>query len=151
MTGREALRESFDQQLREVGITILFVGNHVIDFEGDDKASGHVYCRAEVQDGERWIHQAILYRDRYRRCDGQWYFVRRLHRLWYGLEAPTSPIQQPDARHGHPWRFNITPILGRYARTELVCPIPGRCDKIQLKCPMLNHLAGRALHKRQNL
>ncbi len=28
------------------------------------------------------------------------------------------------ARHGHPWVFNITPILGRYARTELVCPIP---------------------------
>jgi len=31
----------------------------------------------------------------------------------------------PSARHGHPWRFNITPILGRYARTELVCPVPG--------------------------
>ena len=28
------------------------------------------------------------------------------------------------SRHGHPWVFNITPILGRYARTELVCPIP---------------------------
>ncbi len=95
--GREALRDSFDQQLREIGVTILFVGNHVIDFEGEDEASGHVYCRAEVQDGERWIHQAILYRDRYRRCGERWYFVRRLHRLWYGLEAPTSPIQQPDA------------------------------------------------------
>jgi ketosteroid isomerase-like protein len=95
--GRQALRESFDQQLREVGVTILFVGNHVIDFESPDEASGHVYCRAELQDGERWIQQAILYRDRYRRCDGRWYFVRRLHRLWYGVEASVNPLQQPPA------------------------------------------------------
>ena len=32
--------------------------------------------------------------------------------------------EEDPTRHGHPWRFNITPILGRYARTELVCPIP---------------------------
>ena len=28
-------------------------------------------------------------------------------------------------RHGHPWVFNITPILGRCVRMQLVCPIPG--------------------------
>ena len=30
--GRDALREFFERSLREVGVTILFVGNHVIDF-----------------------------------------------------------------------------------------------------------------------
>jgi ketosteroid isomerase-like protein len=96
--GRDALRASFKEQLRAVGVTILFVGNHLIDFEGEENALGHVYCKAEIQDGERWIKQAILYRDRYRCCQGQWYFVRRLHRLWYGVEASTSPLAQAPAR-----------------------------------------------------
>ena len=95
--GRDALRRSFEEQLRAVGVTILFVGNHLIDFEADDLAQGHVYCRAEVQDGDRWVQQAILYRDRYRRCDGRWYFIRRLHKLWYGVEAPSNPLAQPPA------------------------------------------------------
>ena len=102
--GREALRESFEGQLRDVGVTILFVGNRVIDFETEKDAQGHVYCRAEVQDGDRWINQAILYRDRYRRCDGNWYFVRRLHRLWYGVEASFNPLSLPPAN----WPENQT-------------------------------------------
>ena len=103
-TGREALRENFERQLREVGVTILFVGNHVIEFEQKDVASGQVYCRAEVEDGDRWIHQAILYTDRYRRCDGRWYFVRRQHRLWYGAESHANPLGQAPAR----WPENHT-------------------------------------------
>ena len=96
-TGREALRRNFDVQLRGVGVTILFVGIHVIDFEDDAHAHGIVYCKGEIQDGERWISQAIQYRDRYARRDGRWYFVRRRHLLWYGLEQPRSPLAQPPA------------------------------------------------------
>ena len=44
--GRDALRVSFEQQLREVGVTILFVGNHLIDFEGDEAALGHAAAAA---------------------------------------------------------------------------------------------------------
>ena len=33
--GREALRTFFDRSLRDVGVTILFVGNHVIDFDDE--------------------------------------------------------------------------------------------------------------------
>lgn len=95
--GRDALRASFEQQLRGVGITILFVGNHVIDFEDADHARGVVYCKAEIQDAERWIHQAIQYRDRYERRAGRWYFVRRVHLLWYGIEAGESPLGLPPA------------------------------------------------------
>ena len=65
--------------------------------EDYEAALGQVYCKAEVQDGDRWIHQAILYRDRYRRCQGRWYFARRLHRLWYGVEASVSPLGQAPA------------------------------------------------------
>src|SRR5690606_27730530 len=90
--GRDALREDFDRRLREVGVTILFVGNHLIDFDGDDRARGTVYCKAELQQGDRWLHQAILYRDAYERRDGGWLFVRRRHLLWYGSEVGANPL-----------------------------------------------------------
>jgi ketosteroid isomerase-like protein len=96
--GHAALREDFTRQLREVGITILFVGNHLIDFAGDDRASGVVYCKAEVQQGDRWLHQAIQYRDTYARRAGRWRFVRRRHLLWYGSEVGQSPLALPPAR-----------------------------------------------------
>jgi ketosteroid isomerase-like protein len=95
--GRDALRESFATSLRGVGITILNVGTHVIDLVDDDAATGHVYCKGEIQDGERWIHQAILYRDTYARRDGHWYFVRRRHELWYGAEVGINPLTLPPA------------------------------------------------------
>ena len=95
--GRAALRSSFDAQLREVGITILFVGNHVIEFDDDDHARGIVYCKGEIQDGDRWINQAIQYRDSYERRDQQWYFVRRVHLMWYGAELGQNPLGLPPA------------------------------------------------------
>jgi ketosteroid isomerase-like protein len=91
-SGRDALRDDFERQLRQVGITILFVGNHVIDFDDADHARGIVYCKAEIQHAKRWIQQAIRYDDSYQRRDGQWYFVRRRHRLFYGIELGDSPL-----------------------------------------------------------
>ena len=91
-TGREALRADFDRQLRAVGITILFVANHLIDFVDETHATGHVYCRAEIQEGERWIHQAIRYDDTYEKLDEQWLFVRRKHQLFYGVEPGQNPL-----------------------------------------------------------
>lgn len=90
--GRDALRASFDASLRGIGRSILNVGTHVIDLVDDDHATGHVYCKGEIQDRERWIHQAILYRDTYERRDGRWYFVRRIHELWYGAEVGVNPL-----------------------------------------------------------
>ena len=95
--GREALRASFDASLRTIGVSVLNVGTHVIDLEGPDDATGTVYCKAEIQDGERWIHQAIAYEDRYRRDDGRWHFVRRIHRLFYGAEVGVNPLGLPPA------------------------------------------------------
>jgi len=95
--GRAALRESFATSLKGVGRTILNVGTHAIDLVDDDHAVGHVYCKGEIQDGDRWIHQAILYRDTYERRDGHWYFVRRRHELWYGAEVGVNPLTLPPA------------------------------------------------------
>ncbi len=95
--GRDALRQSFDASLRGVGVTILNVGTHVIDLVDESHATGSVYCKGEIQDGERWIHQAILYRDTYERRAGHWFFVRRVHLLWYGAEVGVNPLALPPA------------------------------------------------------
>ena len=97
-SGREALRADFDGQLRAVGRSILNVGTHVIDVVDDGTATGFVYCRGEIEADGRWIHQAILYQDTYRRVDGEgWRFVRRVHRLWYGAEPGVNPLSLPPA------------------------------------------------------
>ena len=92
VTGQSALRENLAHQLSAVGVTILHVGTHQIDLHGPDEATGHVYCRAEVQDDDRWIHQSIRYDDRYGRVDGRWLFVRRHHQLFYGAEVGANPL-----------------------------------------------------------
>jgi hypothetical protein len=62
-------------------------------------------------------------------------------------DLPVTGLQP----QGSPYRFDITPILGRCARTQLVCPmrpsrlpwgfnimpILGRYARTQLICPML--------------
>jgi hypothetical protein len=100
-SGRDALRASFDRQLRATGVSFLQVGNHVVDFESDASASGVVYCRGEIQEGgrdsTRWIVQLIQYHDRYERRDGRWLFVRRKHLLVYGADLGQSPLGLPPA------------------------------------------------------
>ncbi len=91
------VRPMFERALREVQVTILNVGTHVIDFVDADQATGSVYCKAEIQDGKRWIHQAIRYDDTYVRRDGAWYFLRRDHQLFYGADVGTSPLGLPPA------------------------------------------------------
>ncbi|HZP16032.1 MAG TPA: nuclear transport factor 2 family protein [Nocardioides sp.] len=90
--GRDALRRSFDVSLRAIGVSILNVGTHLIDLVDDDNATGQVYCKAEIQDGDRWIHQAIVYSDTYQRRQDRWYFVRRVHELFYGAEVGVNPL-----------------------------------------------------------
>ena len=94
--GRDALRRSFETSLRGIGVSILHVGTHAIDVLDDEHATGLVYCKGEVEDGNRWVHQAIVYRDTYARRDGHWFFVRRVHELFYGVEV-RNPRDQPPA------------------------------------------------------
>lgn len=102
--GREALKASFessmylDQPGKAVRITILHVGNHVIDLDGPDHATGRVYCHGEMQRGDgTWFHQAIHYGDTYARVGGEWLFVRRKHELFYGVPLGERPNGQPPA------------------------------------------------------
>ena len=97
LTGRAALKGFFDRSLRDVGVTVLQVGGHVIDLDDADHAHGTVYCRGGIEQGDRWIEQAIAYLDTYERRDGRWLFVRRDHQLFYGVEAAERPLAQAPA------------------------------------------------------
>lgn len=113
-SGRAALRESFAESLSEVGVTILKVTTHTIDFPdpaanpdpaaspdpaadpdpvaSPDRATGMVYAHGDVQIGARWLHQAIRYDDRYERRDGIWYFSGRKHQLFYSVDVGQNPL-----------------------------------------------------------
>jgi len=95
--GRDALKASFREALLVPGIMVLNVGTHAIDLVDDDHATGIVYCKGEVQQGDRWIHQLVVYTDRYARRDGRWYFVRRRHELVYGADVGQNPLPLPPA------------------------------------------------------
>jgi hypothetical protein len=90
--GRDALRASFTDQLRDLGVTILLVSNHVITVVDDDHATGIVSCRGEIEMGDQWVVQAIQYHDSYERRDGGWLFARRRHLLFYGADMLERPI-----------------------------------------------------------
>lgn len=96
-SGPEAMKAFWVESLRAIGVSILFVGNHAIDFQDGEHATGLVYCRGQIQDGERWIEQAIQYRDAYEKRDGHWLFVKRKHVLWYGVETAERPLAQEPA------------------------------------------------------
>lgn len=99
---KEKWRQRFTRSMSGVRVTILLVGNHLIEFDGADEAHGLVYCRGYIEPVDdpptgRYLEQAILYRDTYRRVNGVWQFVARIHELWYGVETAERPLAQPLA------------------------------------------------------
>jgi hypothetical protein len=96
MDGHYVRSPDFDRWLG-LGATILFVGNHRIRFEDDDHASGTVYCIVQMEEGETFIDQTILYEDRYERQGGRWLFTARRHLLWFGEPRERNPFQQRPA------------------------------------------------------
>ncbi len=92
--GRDALRQFIVPAVRKFYRTIHYVAGHRIDFTDAYHATGQVYCRAEHEDGDKWVVMGICYFDDYERRDGNWFFVRRRERHWYAadvLEQPMSP------------------------------------------------------------
>jgi hypothetical protein len=112
--GRDALKRWIDPQLRTFYRSHHQICGHVIDFVDAEHATGKVYCRAEHEDGGKWIVMLICYFDTYERRGGRWYFVRRDEQHWYAsdiIERPTGPNFQR-----WPGKEQQTPRLpGRFA------------------------------------
>jgi hypothetical protein len=92
------VREDFDRWLYDLGATIQFVSNHVIEFQDDAHAIGTVYALDQIDMGDQYIDQAVLYHDRYAMQEGRWLFERRRHLLWYGQDRGRNPFRQDAAK-----------------------------------------------------
>src|SRR5437773_1147777 len=55
-SGRPALKEWYTTVMRQWGVSVHLVANHIIDFDDADHASGIVYCHDELEalDGTTW-------------------------------------------------------------------------------------------------
>ncbi len=84
-SGREGVKAFLDYVLRQFHCSMHLVGNHVIDFDDEDRAHGIVYCRAHhhVLEPEHWHDMSLAYWDTYERHGGRWYFRRRRIKAWY--------------------------------------------------------------------
>jgi 3-phenylpropionate/cinnamic acid dioxygenase small subunit len=92
-SGRAALRELIEPQLRWFYRSVHQVVGHEVELLDDSTARGRVYCRAEHEVGKRWIVMAICYQDEYRRVDGEWLFSRRRELHWYSADVDRPPQQ----------------------------------------------------------
>ncbi|MCX4095765.1 nuclear transport factor 2 family protein [Nocardia sp. alder85J] len=112
-SGREALRDQIEPQLRWFYRSIHLICGHRIelgpdlDDDGPDTASGQVYCRAEHEVNDRWVVMAIRYDDRYRRVDGEWLFDRRIENHWYAADL----LERPQEAEFDSWQVGPAPAL----------------------------------------
>lgn len=104
--GREALRSFIDPGIRAFYRSVHFIGGHTIDFESSDRATGTVYCRAEHEDGDRWVAMQLIYFDTYERRGGRWYFVKRSERAWYAADQ----FERPQDVDFHAWEKHPLPM-----------------------------------------
>ncbi len=91
------LRSDVDRWFSGLGTVLLHVTNHIIDFQGEDEATGEVHCLGQIDLGHQFVDQTILYRDRYLRTADGWRFHCRSHLLWFGQEREHHPLRQPPA------------------------------------------------------
>jgi hypothetical protein len=104
--GREALRSFIDPGIRAFYRSVHFIGGHTIDFDGSDRATGTVYCRAEHEDGGRWVVMQLIYFDTYERRAGHWFFVKRSERAWYAADQ----LERPQDVDFHAWAKHPLPM-----------------------------------------
>ena len=97
--GPEACRAFFRESLGEIGVAVLLVANHLVEFDDADNANGTVWTHGFIDDhDEGFIQQLIKYDDRYVRLDGEWRFTRRRHFLWLGWRhGEAAPLAQDPA------------------------------------------------------
>lgn len=103
VSGRQALKRSFCNVVREFTASVHHIGNHVIEFDDADNAHGLVYCRCEHEVGDKWVTVYLYYLDLYKRVDGVWYIKRRVPCEIYGVDMLERPVGPHKLRWpGHP-------------------------------------------------
>lgn len=79
---------------QNLGTTMLHVTNHTVWIDDARHARGRVFCLAQLDRGDTFIDQSIVYEDRYVDGVAGWQFETRCHLLWFGAARSEHPMRQ---------------------------------------------------------
>lgn len=96
--GRQALKKWYVDTMRTLPGSFHGINGHVIDIETPDTARGAVYSRNDLDLGENWMHELMIYLDRYERREGRWYFLRRTPLYWVHTDPNVPPLGEAKLR-----------------------------------------------------
>lgn len=86
-TGREAILRQFEGRFAVLAMTIHYTHDHVIWFEGEDRARGLVSSHSELVRHGKPMVVALRYEDVYERHGGAWKFADRLLSFCYYMDV----------------------------------------------------------------
>jgi hypothetical protein len=95
--GPDALRGLMGELMSDSLVAVILVANHIVALDPPRDARGEVWALCVAQSDDGCVEQLLRYEDRYRREDGEWRFLHRRHRLWYGERRSPSPFEQRAA------------------------------------------------------
>lgn len=96
-TGPDGVRRLMTETMTDSLVAVILVTNHLVHLDAPDAAHGEVWALCAAQNGGDYVEQLLRYDDRYRREGGEWRFLHRRHRLWFGARRSPSPFEQPAA------------------------------------------------------
>lgn len=98
LRGRAALKRWYADTMRPIPGSFHGIAGHVIDIESDTEASGVVYSRNDLDLGEHWMLELMIYLDRYERRDDHWFFARRTPLYWVHTDPNVPPLGEAKLR-----------------------------------------------------
>jgi hypothetical protein len=96
--GRQALKRWYADTMRSVPGSFHGINGHIIDIESDSIGRGVVYSRNDLDLGDAWMLELMIYLDEYERRDGRWYFRRRTPLYWVHTDPNTHPLGEAKLR-----------------------------------------------------
>jgi hypothetical protein len=96
--GRQALKKWYSDTMHAHPGSFHGVHGQIIDFETPDLGSGIVYSRNDLDQGEHWMLELMIYLDRYECRDGIWYFQRRTPLYWVHTDPNKAPLGDQKLR-----------------------------------------------------
>lgn len=100
-TGPDGVRRLMHETMSDSLVAVILVTNHLVELDAPDAAHGEVWALCVAQSEGECVEQLLRYEDRYRREGGEWRFLHRRHRLWYGERRNPSPFEQEPAEWPH--------------------------------------------------
>jgi hypothetical protein len=96
--GRPALKHWYAETMRSVPGSFHGVCGHVIDVESASTGRGVVYSRNDLDLGEHWMLELMLYLDQYERRGDRWLFARRTPLYWVHTDPGVAPLGDSKLR-----------------------------------------------------